>query len=139
MRWLRRSSEPPQLLGLSPLRTEDSLSTADQNQHEIHSESVSNVFRNRTPNQSTRKSRIGEKNHMTLCRFRYSWLKATTILCQSHGSLSRLDLLQKSKSFYQESNQESINQLIKTSKLFNILLNSKTHKITRSTTLIFHS
>lgn len=68
MRWLRRSSEPPQLLGLSPLRTEDSLSIStvsinsiDHNQNKIQSETVSDVFRNRTPNHSTRKSRIGEK------------------------------------------------------------------------------
>jgi hypothetical protein len=63
MRWLRRSSETPQLLGLSPLKSDDAVSISSVNLNAIdqdEAEMTSSVFRNQTPNQSTRKSRIGE-------------------------------------------------------------------------------
>lgn len=66
MRWLKRSPEP-QLLGLSPLKTEDattastfSINSTDQIQSKPTS--VADVFRNQTPHQSARKSRIGENS-----------------------------------------------------------------------------
>ncbi|CRK94448.1 CLUMA_CG007955, isoform A [Clunio marinus] len=62
MRWLRRSSETPQLLGLSPLKSEDSLSVStisinsiDQHQTPQRNETPSDDFRNVT---LSRKSRI---------------------------------------------------------------------------------
>lgn len=75
MRWLRRSSETPQLLGLSPLRSEDSfsfstysISSIDHNQ--LSNEAPTNVFKIETPNLSTRKSRIGKN----LCFKMFVWM-----------------------------------------------------------------
>lgn len=62
MRWLQKSSQTPQLLGLSPLKTDDSLTISNQSinmidqKHDINFET----------NQSTRKSRKGKNLEISL-------------------------------------------------------------------------
>lgn len=63
MRWLRKSSDAPQLIGLLPLRDDDSLSISNINinlvehSHEIQPTSLIIDSRNHTPNHSTRRTR----------------------------------------------------------------------------------
>jgi hypothetical protein len=70
MRWLRqRSSDAPQLIGLSPLNDDDSLSLSTINISLVDHQNISSenhqptslIIRDQTPNHSTRKSRIGER------------------------------------------------------------------------------
>jgi hypothetical protein len=83
MRWLRRSSETPQLLGLSPLKSEDSVSISSINLNatdQDEAEMTSGVFRNQTPNHSVRKSRIGE-NLVSIQRYFSALQVPSTKLC----------------------------------------------------------
>lgn len=85
MRWFRKTSDSPRLLSLSPLRADEQLSistlsinstseqnltqslqsttaaaTTNGNSTNAKGETSSEIFANRTPNHTTRKSRIGE-------------------------------------------------------------------------------
>lgn len=77
MRWFKKTSETPRLLSLSPLRADGglSISTLSINSIDLQnnqttattdtttntkSETLSDIFRSRTPNHSTRKSRKGK-------------------------------------------------------------------------------
>ena len=75
MRWFKKTSETPRLLSLSPLRVDGGLSistlsinsidlqnnqTATDITTNTKNETLSDIFRSRTPNHSTRKSRKGK-------------------------------------------------------------------------------
>lgn len=74
MRWFKKTSETPRLLSLSPLRADGglSISTLSINSIDLQTttpadtttntknETLSDIFRSRTPNHSTRKSRKGK-------------------------------------------------------------------------------
>jgi len=64
MRWLQKSSQVPQLLGLSPLKVDDESLTKSTNAIDLI-EQRNELMTNLQQNQSVRKSRKGKNCHIS--------------------------------------------------------------------------